>query len=185
MEYSILKSFVDKKMSAREISKLTNKSLTSIRYWLKKYNLETAFKSFKEEPYYTVERVDGKPIQKCSKCKVLLTEETGYWRNSKKVWLANCKKCHNSYNADRWKNSKKKAVEYKGGKCQKCGYNKCIDALEFHQLHPTQKDKNFGNLKLRKWEDQIKELDKCICVCANCHREIHAELRLDISTELV
>ena len=187
MDYSILKSFVDKKMSIREISKITNKGSTTIRYWLKKHNLTTENKSFKDG-YITknsILKVDGKPIQNCSKCFTLLTEETGYWRENKKIWQANCKKCHNSYNADRWKNNKKKAVEYKGGKCERCGYNKCIDALEFHHIDPTQKDKNFGSMKLRKWEDQKTELDKCICVCANCHREIHAELRLDISTKLV
>ena len=41
MDYSILKSFVDRKMSIREISKITNKCPTTIRYWLKKHNLKT------------------------------------------------------------------------------------------------------------------------------------------------
>lgn len=187
MEYSLLKSFVDQKMSIRDIVKKTNKSATSIRYWLNKHKLKTANKSFSDG--YVGEnhilRIDGRPIQSCSKCGVFLTEKTGYWRESKKVWQANCKKCHNKYSVERWQNNKKRAVEYKGGKCERCGYDKCVDALEFHHIDPTQKDKNFGNIKIRKWEDQIKELDKCICVCANCHREIHAELRLDISTELV
>ena len=187
MEYSILKSFVDQKMSIRDIVKKTDKGATTIRYWLNKHKLKTANKSFSDG--YIGEnhilRVDGRPIQNCSKCKVLLTEETGYWRESKKIWQANCKKCHNKYSVERWQNNKKRAVEYKGGKCERCGYDKCIDALEFHHIDPSQKDKNFGNIKIRKWEDQIKELDKCICVCSNCHREIHAELRLDIIPELV
>ena len=186
MDYSTLKSFVDSKMSIREISKITNKGPTTIRYWLKKHNLKTENKSFKEGYVLNpILKIDGKPIQNCSKCSCLLTEETGYWRENKKIWQSNCKKCHNNYNADRWKSNKKKAVEYKGGKCERCGYDKCIDALEFHHIDPTQKDKNYGNMKLRKWEDQKKELDKCICVCANCHREIHAELRLDIIPKLV
>ncbi len=41
----------------------------------------------------------------------------------------------------RRKTLRKQAVEYKGAKCQLCGYNKCIEALEFH--HFT-KIKNFG-----------------------------------------
>ena len=183
MDKQKLIEYIEDGMSTSQISKLESKGKTTVRYWLDKYQLKTKHKTFKDGYVLNpILKIDGKPIQNCSKCKVLLTEETGYWRDSKKVWLANCKKCHNSYNADRWKNSKKKAVEYKGGKCEKCGYNKCIDALEFHHIDPTQKDKNFGNLKLRKWEDQKKELDKCICVCANCHREIHAELRLDNPT---
>jgi hypothetical protein len=32
------------------------------------------------------------------------------------------------------------AVVYKGGKCQCCGYNKYIGALEFHHVDPEQKD---------------------------------------------
>jgi hypothetical protein len=186
MDYSTLKSFVDSKMSIREISKITNKGSTTIRYWLKKYDLKTENKSFKEGYVLNpILKVDGRPVQNCSKCSILLTEETGYWRSSKKIWQANCKKCHNKYSVERWQNNKKRAVEYKGGKCERCGYDKCVDALEFHHINPTQKDKNFGNIKIRKWETQKNELDKCICVCANCHREIHAELRLDIIQEMV
>lgn len=67
---------------------------------------------------------------------------------------------------------KLKAVDYKGGKCQICGYSKNISALEFHHLDPTQKD--FGISETRhSWEDTMKELDKCIIVCSNCHRELH------------
>lgn len=69
---------------------------------------------------------------------------------------------------------KKMAIEYKGGKCFICGYNRCDAALEFHHLDPSEKD--FGvaqNGYTRGWEKIKKELDKCICVCANCHREIH------------
>lgn len=71
---------------------------------------------------------------------------------------------------------KVKAIEYKGGACQKCGYNKYIGALEFHHLDPAQKD--FGISEkghTRSWEKIKNELDKCILVCANCHREIHSE----------
>jgi hypothetical protein len=32
------------------------------------------------------------------------------------------------------------AVEYKGDGCEVCGYNHCIEALEFHHLDPTKKD---------------------------------------------
>ena len=69
---------------------------------------------------------------------------------------------------------KKMAIEYKGGKCFICGYDRCDAALEFHHLDPNEKD--FGiaqNGYTRSWEKVKNELDKCICVCANCHREIH------------
>lgn len=72
-----------------------------------------------------------------------------------------------------------KALEYKGGKCSRCGYSKCIDALEFHHLESSKKD--FGISEkgyTRSWEKVSKELDKCDLVCANCHRELHAQLQL-------
>jgi hypothetical protein len=32
------------------------------------------------------------------------------------------------------------AIAYKGGECSICGYNKCVAALEFHHLNPSEKD---------------------------------------------
>ena len=71
---------------------------------------------------------------------------------------------------------KNKLVEYKGGKCEKCGYNRCIDALEFHHKDPNQKDFSIGG-KSWSFEKLKNEVDKCILVCANCHREIHSKIK--------
>lgn len=69
---------------------------------------------------------------------------------------------------------KTKAVEYKGGKCEKCGYSKCIQALDFHHKNPTHKDFSISQTRLYyAWDKIKKELDKCLLVCSNCHREIH------------
>ena len=84
--------------------------------------------------------------------------------NKKKSW-------NPKYNKYRIK-MKQKAVEYKGGKCQVCGYNKCIQALQFHHLDPTHKDFSIAHVT-RSWEGIKKEIDKCILVCGNCHVEIH------------
>lgn len=48
---------------------------------------------------------------------------------------------------------------------------------KFHHLDPNQKDFGIGSKGYTRSFDKVKkELDKCICVCANCHREIHAGL---------
>ena len=66
------------------------------------------------------------------------------------------------------------ALEYKGKKCQRCGYNNSISALEFHHLNPSEKDFSLSDKTLsREWNVIKNELDKCILVCANCHRELH------------
>ncbi len=66
------------------------------------------------------------------------------------------------------------SLEYKGDHCALCGYNKCNRALEFH--HIGSDDKDFGiSAKgyTRSWVLVKQELDKCILLCANCHREVH------------
>jgi hypothetical protein len=71
---------------------------------------------------------------------------------------------------------KKELVQYKGGKCQKCGYNKCITALEFHHRNPEEKDFSIswaiGNMS---FSELLLEVEKCDLVCSNCHKEIHYE----------
>ena len=70
------------------------------------------------------------------------------------------------------KRLKEKLVEYKGGKCEICGYDKCISALDFHHLDPNKKDFTIsnGNFKL---VEAIEESKKCILICSNCHKELH------------
>ncbi len=77
--------------------------------------------------------------------------------------------------AKRRKKIKAMAVDYKGGKCAICGYAKCVDALDFHHVNPKTKKFGLGLGGLtRSWERVRKEADKCILICANCHREVHA-----------
>ena len=73
------------------------------------------------------------------------------------------------------RNIKKYLVNYKGGKCEICGYNKCIDALHFH--HPNS-NKEFGiAATFHSLKDYEKEVDKCQLLCSNCHAEEHEKLR--------
>ena len=65
-------------------------------------------------------------------------------------------------------------VNLRGGGCSKCGYNKCIQALDFHHRNP--KTKKFGLSTqgiLRRWELVVAEAKKCDVLCRNCHAEIH------------
>lgn len=69
------------------------------------------------------------------------------------------------------------AVEAFGSKCGICGYYKCVEALEFHHTDPTVKEFATSASTVSR-ERFINELRKCICVCSNCHREIHAGITL-------
>ena len=77
-------------------------------------------------------------------------------------------------NVGTWrKRTKELLVEYKGGKCEFCGYDKCIEALEFHHIDETTKEFAISG-STKSLEKQKKEADKCYMLCANCHRELHA-----------
>jgi hypothetical protein len=85
-----------------------------------------------------------------------------------------CVKCRSNSVQKRREKLKKILVEYKGGKCEICNYNKCISALEFHHLESNEKEFGIACKGYTKsLEVYKKEVDKCILVCSNCHREIH------------
>jgi len=70
---------------------------------------------------------------------------------------------------------KQKLVEYKGGKCVKCGYNKYIGNLTFHHLDPSKKEFQISGQSIA-FEKLKIEANKCILLCHNCHGEVHAGL---------
>jgi predicted HNH restriction endonuclease len=77
----------------------------------------------------------------------------------------------------RRKKLKSLAVELKGGKCQICGYSKYVGALDFHHIDENTKGFDLSTRGLtRSWEKIKNEIQKCLLVCSNCHREIHAGL---------
>lgn len=71
---------------------------------------------------------------------------------------------------------KTRLVYVGGGCCAICGYDKCQGALEFHHLDPEEKDFALSQNANIATEKALNEIQKCILVCANCHREIHAGL---------
>ena len=69
---------------------------------------------------------------------------------------------------------KRRCVEYKGGRCAVCGYDRCLEALTFHHRQSGTKLFTISGSHSRSWKSVQQELDKCDLVCQNCHHEIHA-----------
>ncbi len=70
----------------------------------------------------------------------------------------------------------------KVGGCSICGYSKCLTALCFHHVGGG-KDKEISKIQ-SSLNMAIKEMNKCILVCSNCHAEIHMKEKLgEILTE--
>lgn len=115
----------------------------------------------------------------CSETKPTAEFYSAKRRNGSIRVFSYCIACEKARQVAKNAKLKEQCIGYKGGKCTQCGYSRCAGALEFHHLDPTIKDESICNLRKSLWETIKAELDKCILVCANCHREIHAEIGAD------
>ena len=134
----------------------------------------------------------------CSKCKQKLTLDHFCKNKKKKDGLQTfCKQCNKAYlkkyyaddkqaqfdRNSRYKQKLRKAFQqYKAKQqCVFCG-EKTPCCLDFHHIDPSQKDFTISNAIDTKAKDILwQEVEKCIVVCANCHRKLHNGL-LDIGS---
>ncbi len=158
MEKELLEELLSQEKTLSQISEITGKGKTTIRYWIAQHQLE---------------RIKN---TNCEVCQALLT---GRQRNfcSVKCRMKTTNFKHQVYTCQqaRGLERKKQLIEIAGGECCDCGYKRNISALEFHHLNPQ--EKSFG-IDLRKcscakWERLVEEVKKCVLICANCHRERH------------
>lgn len=59
--------------------------------------------------------------------------------------------------------------------CIVCQENS-LECLDWHHLDPKEKDGQVGKMlnHFRSMENVFSEMNKCIILCANCHRKYHA-----------
>ena len=83
-----------------------------------------------------------------------------------------CNTCIQSKRRDKLR---KEFTDYLGGCCSKCGYDKCVDALDFHHLDGNDKDYLVSQMQYSTYSKEriIKEMEKCVILCSNCHRDLH------------
>lgn len=103
------------------------------------------------------------------------------------------------YAKERYKKNRERLLEYQNKrynetldifqqwrktlKCCNCEEND-VACLEFHHSDPETKENNVVRMVSRSVKSVIKELKKCVVVCANCHRRIHAyDIKTDPNTE--
>lgn len=98
------------------------------------------------------------------------------------VWYHCGKGAKEKHRRQKRKNYARIQIEIKShfeGKCKICGYNKCLSALEFHHLDSSKKEKTVSRfIQAGSKSKAYKEAEKCILICANCHRELHENEKL-------
>ncbi len=106
-------------------------------------------------------------------CKLCDKEFKDYQQRSR----TRCGSCNTKIRRFR---AKAAAIEYLGGKCQKCGWHGNQAALQFHHKDSKEKDFTIGNVANKSWDSLKLEMQKCILLCANCHAIEHSTKLGDI-----
>lgn len=110
----------------------------------------------------------------CTKCGKELPLTQFYSRGNGK-YRSECKDCHKAYVNKQYEIKKITLQNYKSSfGCQKCGENRGY-CLDFHHLDPTVKEESISRLTSNRsnLDTIMNETEKCIVLCANCHREFH------------
>lgn len=102
--------------------------------------------------------------------------------NKTRGYSYKCKECSKKYNKTRLEKAKELKLEYLsllGNKCSNCGlevneHNYVV--FDFHHINPEEKEDNINNMNK---EEALQELNKCVILCANCHRIFHHKLKLE------
>lgn len=111
----------------------------------------------------------------CSKCgKEKPIEEFAFRDKKKGTRRAECKQCICERQKAKYYANKAVIEEIKSQQvCKKCGENRPY-VLDFHHLNPDEKINTIARLSVHSsLTNALNEIDKCICLCANCHREFH------------
>jgi transposase-like protein len=158
-----LEALIEEMLPLSEIARRVGRSYSTVRYWAKRYGLETAhlrrLKSSIKPP--EIERV-------CRRhgISLFVLEARGAYR---------CRLCRLEAVSRRRRRAKSLLISEGGGACELCGYSRYQGALEFHHRDPS--EKSFGLASggvARSIEAMRVEARKCALLCANCHAEVEA-----------
>lgn len=117
-------------------------------------------------------------MKKCLECENLLKgQQNKFCSNACKQrnhWKR-VKTQPNTYHSQTLRGYRRKMIliEYFGGCCQNCGYDKNLAALEFHHLYNKSFQLDLRTLSNNSLEVLFEESKKCKLLCSNCHKELH------------
>lgn len=115
-------------------------------------------------------------MKECSACGMCLELSDFHLKKNGSVIFSECKKCRRAKVNRERREVKIQVIEYMGGKCAHCELIDIPEVYDLHHVDPSKKEYNIALLLRRKYtlEQLFQELAKCILLCANCHRKVHA-----------
>jgi transposase len=149
--------------SIAEIADAVGRSKVTVRHWLRQYGLRT-----ERAARRNVVREDSHARLVCARHGITeFSERPSSGRR--------CLKCRSEAVTQRRRRVKRRLVEEAGGQCVVCGYKRCVAALEFHHVVPSDKRFSLSDRGVaRSMARARSEASKCVLLCANCHAEVEA-----------
>lgn len=156
-------------LSLREIAEELDRGISTVRYWLSKYDLSRVAGSRRRSQAWEAREAGlRRTTLECRHHGLteFILENRGSYR---------CVKCRRERVAEWRRSVKRRLVEEAGGSCVICGYDKCISALHFHHLDPRQKKFALSRQGVtRSFAEAQEEARKCLLLCSNCHAEVES-----------
>lgn len=121
--------------------------------------------------------------KKCSKCKQVLPT-TDFCKDRGQVdgldrWCKSCRKTLRQNIRGKVKESHSKLREdnreylnQRKTPCLKCGENRPY-VIHYHHIDHATKEFTLGHKMTYSKDHLDREIEKCVCLCANCHTEFH------------
>jgi transposase len=171
IDVEVLEILCEEGASIAEMAGELERSPSTVRYWLDQYGLESG-RGRERTRRVNAQRAGIKRLQ--MNCRhhgmtTFLLRADGGWR---------CIKCNRARVVAWRRRAKRRLVQEAGGRCQLCGYDEHMAALQFHHLDPSRK--SFG-LSMRgftrSFEKMRSEAAKCVLLCANCHAAVEAGVK--------
>jgi transposase-like protein len=169
IERERLEELVEAGMTTAEIAGEVGLSKGSVRHWLRRFGLKTTRSRGRRSHDVARAGKEAGVLTVTMTCRhhgetEFYLEGRGYYR---------CKRCRSEAVTRRRRKVKRILVEEAGGRCVVCGYDRCVGALEFHHLDPSQKrlGLSYGGFA-HALSTARAEAEKCVLLCSNCHTEL-------------
>lgn len=166
----VLERLAAQGLSIREMAVELDRSYSCVRYWLKAFGIATVRTREPRIELARAARREGRSrfIADCSR----------HGRSEFIVFAGDrsrCARCNVEAVTARRRRVKQILVEEAGGACGICGYDRHIQALQFHHRDPSSKRYGLASKGVaRSLADARSEVAECVLLCANCHAEVEA-----------